>query len=216
MAIQYVRHWEDREHVFPPISKTKLGKLLPDVLSSRGGGPYEIKVIKDGERDPDWSAKRERADTVERALQILDPSSPLDVGDRIRIRDAGKHVFRIIIAESAPELPSGADRWHPLLRDVHGSVYGRKWKRGTPSFLGAEHCRANTRDPSLWSMRSNWPPVLAMDIGVSSLPLGDEINAHLGNEPTLKELIVVWRQPLHFDHLHVQVGGNRSGPPGCA
>lgn len=218
MAVQYIRHWEDREHVFPPASKTRLREVIPGVLSSRGGGPFDIKVIKDGERDPDFSEKRDRAETVDRVFDLLAPSSPLDVGDRIRIRDAKGNVLRIILVEAAPkvDLPSASDRWHPLLRDLYVEVYGKRWKGGRPSFMGAENCRANTRDPSLWSMHSFWGPVLAMDIGVASLPLGDEINRFIESKPEFNELIVVWREPLHFNHLHAQFGHNRSGAPSCA
>lgn len=219
----YIRNWEDRKHAFPPVTRAVLlEQKLPPMLSSRGGGPFDLKVIRDGDPDPTWSVKRKRTPTLERVDELLPKKGPLDVGDRIRIRDAASNVLRVVVVDAAPtvELPSTADRWHPLLRELYVDIFGRTWKHGKPFSMGFENCRKMNlvSDPPNppWSMHSWWPPVLAGDIGFGTLALGDEVVAWVKAQPKYDQLVIVWRVPLHFNHGHFQVGPNRSGVPACA
>jgi hypothetical protein len=119
-------------------------------------------------------------------------------------------IVQELIEDPGAEPPSGAvGFWHPKIVDIYRVNFSDEFKART-RFGGAYNCRANVLNARLWSMHSNWPPVLAIDTFCSP-EVDDKLRAAHARAG-IDGIIYVY----HFGHQHAQVGSNRSGRPECA
>jgi hypothetical protein len=109
--------------------------------------------------------------------------------------------------------------WHPKIVEAYSIAFGHPDLKGKTSFLGAFNCR-RMRGSLAWSMHSDWPPVLALDVGHAISPAGrrvaDDVVRILNSRTDGLVFVTYKNNSDHANHVHVQVGPNRSGTPGCA
>ena len=69
-------------------------------------------------------------------------------------------------------------------------------------------------DPTEWSQHAYGN---AWDAAVPDLETGDEVHRYLlANSDRLGLGTILWRQPDHFDHLHIEGAEKGVGTPECA
>lgn len=206
----YVRAWQggnrpDRK----ALSRMEQLPKVRDAIKSRGG-PYFIKH----DRDATYSHARPLKGTLERTNEVM---SQMEPGDMMRIKTKNG-TLRIYCVESNPKATypyNNVPERHPLLIECYEYGFGAKEFKGKIRFGGDYNCRLS-RQGTFWSMHSNWPPVLALDIFVDSKATGDALVRFLKSLPFGDQLVIVWWTSDHYDHVHIQIGGNRSGRPVCA
>jgi hypothetical protein len=120
-------------------------------------------------------------------------------------------ILQEVEAAALADPPSGAvGFWHPAIVTAYRVSFGDEFQ-GQTEFWGAYNCRRNVLNEALWSMHSDWPPVLAIDIGCSPAT-AERLKTAIKKAAPKADWVFVY----HFGHLHAQVGSNRTGTPGCA
>lgn len=118
-------------------------------------------------------------------------------------------VQEVIEDPGAEPYPGSVGFWHPSIVDIYRVNFSDEFKART-RFGGAYNCRTNVLNSRLWSMHSNWPPVLAIDTFCTAETDRKLREAH--RRAGITGIVYVY----HFGHQHAQVGSNRSGRPVCA
>lgn len=174
-------------------------------------GEYRVKI----RGETDWGPQRGIPGTRARLKVLL---KNIDIGLEAHVLCPDDTILRIRVVDSMPAMvdaPPGAEGfWHPELVTAYRMI-AAKFK-GRVQFAGAYNCRMS-RSGGFWSMHSNWPPVLAEDWWCDH-KTQDEIEAFLKQTmPDAGFVYVTYRDNSdHDDHIHIQVGSNRSGVPECA
>jgi hypothetical protein len=200
----------DAEKLFPTVypGRTKALRALRR-RAKQFEGPWRIK--RRGE-DFDWTTFAPLREAIVRLDQRLKPLVRNTDADAFFLEsEAGTaFIIREVVPDPLAEPPQGAiGFWHPAIVDVYRIAFSDQFK-GATEFWGAYNCRRNVLNASLWSMHSNWPPVLAIDVGCTPT-----VAAALESE-CRRRIDADLRFVYHFGHLHTQVGANRSGTPACA
>lgn len=174
------------------------------------GDPYRISVRGKGKG---MSQARDMEGTLKRLRKLIDRS---DVGDTFRVHTqngTGPAVLlKVIQVIEEAELPSAAASWPEPIQKIYEFVFAPGRYPGVQSW-GVTNCR-RTRQGGSWSYHS-WSQ--AVDVAPVDKKQGDKIEREVQRKFGADLMTIVWQEPLHFDHLHIQALPSRSGQtPPCA
>jgi hypothetical protein len=215
----------DSGQVFPKIHPGRsavLEEFRRRSADAKIRGPWRLKKL-----GLQFGPQMTKRDLISRANNRLKANAKNTDPDRFHIRsDSTGAVFLIqeVIEDPGATPPSGAvGFWHPKIVEAYSIAFGHPDLKGKTSFLGAFNCR-RMRNSSLWSMHSDWQPspegVLALDIGHAVSDAGrrvaDDVVRILNSRIDGLVFVTYRHNSDHANHVHGQVGGNRSGTPRCA